>query len=53
MRPKEEIKYECPVCGYLISFDEAYLVGGKYCPNCDAEVNIPFEFWLYGEEVSG
>jgi len=39
-------KYRCPRCGYEQTFDEAYLDSGRYCPNCDAELNIPFEFWI-------
>ena len=38
-------KYTCPCCGYEIGFEEAYLVDGEYCPNCDYPVKIPVEFW--------
>jgi len=37
--------YRCPNCGYEQTFDEAYLDSGKFCPNCDARLDIPLSYW--------
>ena len=42
---KEQKIFECLKCGYKQTFDEAYLDSGKYCLECDKELNIPLEFW--------
>lgn len=42
---KEPKTFTCPNCGYKQTFEQAYADGGKYCPNCDAELNIPLAYW--------
>ena len=37
--------YKCPRCGYEQTFYEAYLDGGRWCPHCDAQLNIPLDYW--------
>jgi len=45
MVEEEELTYKCPRCGYKQTFDEAYMDSGKYCPNCDARLDIPLSYW--------
>ena len=45
MVEEEELTYKCPRCGYKQTFDEAYIDSGKYCPHCDARLDIPLQYW--------
>ncbi len=42
---EEPRRYKCSHCGYEQTFEEAYADSGKFCPKCDAKLDIPFSFW--------